>query len=167
MNLVHLMTNGTSQDLEVVIQSHFHITDDSERTAEEKPAVLWYCIYEDQDDSRSEFLDAELPQGLFFVPGQSWELDFDSHVQQARTVFERMYPGEDFLPRAPDPEDIVVLDPPAPEPEQQERNNEEDGDVTEEDVDENRRGTEEVRENEGRDQGEVEAGAVKEDVDGE
>lgn len=29
---------------------------------------------------------------------------------QARNIFQSMYPGEDFLPKVPDPEDVVLED---------------------------------------------------------
>jgi len=37
-----------------------------------------------------------------------FELDYDLSLENARNIFKKMYPNEEFLPRAPDPEEIVV-----------------------------------------------------------
>lgn len=37
-----------------------------------------------------------------------FELDFDESIQQAKNIFKNIYPEEEFLPRAPDPEEIVI-----------------------------------------------------------
>lgn len=37
-----------------------------------------------------------------------FELDFDEAIAHAQTVFNTIFPGEDFLPRAPEPEEIIL-----------------------------------------------------------
>lgn len=37
-----------------------------------------------------------------------YELDYDSSIKNARTIFSKLYEDADFLPRAPDPEEIVI-----------------------------------------------------------
>uniref|UniRef100_A0A182QBG7 Rab proteins geranylgeranyltransferase component A n=1 Tax=Anopheles farauti TaxID=69004 RepID=A0A182QBG7_9DIPT len=49
-----------------------------------------------------------LPSGIRTVCGPHHELDYDQSIQQAKTVFHEVYPDEDFLPRAPDPEEIII-----------------------------------------------------------
>ena len=44
---------------------------------------------------------------LWSASGPSHELDFDLAIQSARDIYRGMYPEEDFLPRAPDPDEIV------------------------------------------------------------
>ena len=44
---------------------------------------------------------------LWPAPGPSQELDFDLAIQSARNIYSGMFPQEEFLPRAPDPEEIV------------------------------------------------------------
>ena len=36
------------------------------------------------------------------------ELDFDLALTEAESIYSLIYPGEQFLPRAPDPEEIII-----------------------------------------------------------
>uniref|UniRef100_A0A182LZF3 Rab proteins geranylgeranyltransferase component A n=1 Tax=Anopheles culicifacies TaxID=139723 RepID=A0A182LZF3_9DIPT len=49
-----------------------------------------------------------LPAGVRLVCGPYHELDYDQSIQQAKTIFHEIYPEEEFLPRAPDPEEIII-----------------------------------------------------------
>lgn len=42
--------------------------------------------------------------------GPMYELDFDESISRARAIFKDIYPDEEFLPRAPDPEEIIIGD---------------------------------------------------------
>ncbi len=52
--------------------------------------------------------DEERSTNVFCCSGPRFELDYDASVAEARRVFGRMYPGEEFLPRAPEPDEIIV-----------------------------------------------------------
>lgn len=45
---------------------------------------------------------------VWSAPGPQHELDLDLAIQQARDIYRGMYPQEEFLPRAPDPEEIII-----------------------------------------------------------
>ena len=47
-------------------------------------------------------------ENMWGASGPVAELDFDIAIEQAREIYKRMFPGEDFLPRAPDPEEIIL-----------------------------------------------------------
>merc|ERR1719341_2278290 len=47
-------------------------------------------------------------QNMWGASGPVAELDFDVAIEQAREIYKGMFPGEDFLPRAPDPEEIIL-----------------------------------------------------------
>ncbi|XP_055855161.1 rab proteins geranylgeranyltransferase component A [Episyrphus balteatus] len=47
---------------------------------------------------------------LLSTCGPFFEIDYDSSIQNAKDVFDRIYPNESFLPRAPDPEEIIIGD---------------------------------------------------------
>ena len=47
-------------------------------------------------------------ENMWVASGPVAELDFDVAIQQARKIYSGMFPGEEFLPRAPDPEEIVL-----------------------------------------------------------
>uniref|UniRef100_A0A182R9D5 Rab proteins geranylgeranyltransferase component A n=1 Tax=Anopheles funestus TaxID=62324 RepID=A0A182R9D5_ANOFN len=49
-----------------------------------------------------------MPAGVRLVCGPYHELDYDQSIQQAKKCFHEIYPEEDFLPRAPDPEEIII-----------------------------------------------------------
>nr|CAD7407761.1 unnamed protein product [Timema poppensis] len=72
-----------------------------------KPQVLW-CLYFNCLDTSSTDLSSNTPAKVYLCSGPELDLDFEFAVQQARDIFGKMYPDLEFLPRAPDPEDIVL-----------------------------------------------------------
>lgn len=45
---------------------------------------------------------------IFCTAPPAYELDYDAAIANAREIFEKLYENAEFLPRAPDPEEIVV-----------------------------------------------------------
>ncbi|XP_076233779.1 rab escort protein [Calliopsis andreniformis] len=89
--------------------------EDKEETAENlKPQVLW-SLYLNLPASDIK-LNESAPSNLHLCSGPDLELDFDFAVNQAQSIFKTMYPDEEFLPRAPDPEEIVIEGEEAPGP---------------------------------------------------
>ncbi|XP_046394320.1 rab proteins geranylgeranyltransferase component A [Ischnura elegans] len=74
-----------------------------------KPRVLWSMFFNSPETSSFD-LAADAPANVFLCSGPDYDLDFEFAVKQAKDIFEKMYPGCEFLPRAPDPEEIVVDD---------------------------------------------------------
>uniref|UniRef100_A0A1Q3FC76 Rab proteins geranylgeranyltransferase component A n=1 Tax=Culex tarsalis TaxID=7177 RepID=A0A1Q3FC76_CULTA len=61
----------------------------------------------------------KLPRGLHLACGPLLELDYDESIARAQQIFKDIYPEEEFLPRAPDPEQIIIGDEEdQPQPEQ-------------------------------------------------
>ena len=57
---------------------------------------------------------------LYLTSGPHFELDYDRTIASARQLYFDMYPEEPFLPRAPDPEEIILGETePEPEPEEE------------------------------------------------
>ncbi|MPC07944.1 Rab proteins geranylgeranyltransferase component A [Portunus trituberculatus] len=52
-------------------------------------------------------LKTNAPGNLYLCPGPNTDLDYDLAIEQARSIFGSMFLGEEFLPRAPDPEEIA------------------------------------------------------------
>ncbi|XP_034936778.1 rab proteins geranylgeranyltransferase component A 1 [Chelonus insularis] len=71
-----------------------------------KPRVLW-SLYLNLPASDIK-LSNSAPKNIHLCSGPDLELDFDFAVNQAKEIFKTMYPDDDFLPRAPDPEEIVL-----------------------------------------------------------
>ena len=42
------------------------------------------------------------------APGPLPELDFEAAVEAGRQIYRRIFPAEEFLPRAPDLEEIII-----------------------------------------------------------
>jgi len=73
-----------------------------------KPKKLWASYF---SVSSSFLMDSStLPRNVHVALGPDCDLGFDSSVNEAREIFDKIYPGEEFLPRAPDPEEIIYDD---------------------------------------------------------
>ncbi|KAI4499972.1 hypothetical protein M0802_004842 [Mischocyttarus mexicanus] len=79
-----------------------------------KPQILW-SLYLNLPASDIKLNDTA-PSNIYLCSGPDLELDFDFAVDQAKEIFKSMYPDDDFLPRAPDPEEIVLEGDEAPGP---------------------------------------------------
>lgn len=49
-----------------------------------------------------------LPSNCYVACGPFFELDYDQSIQQAKKLFTQIFENEEFLPRAPDPEEIII-----------------------------------------------------------
>lgn len=45
---------------------------------------------------------------IYCTDAPAYELDYDAAITNAREIFGKLYEDAEFLPRAPDPEEIVV-----------------------------------------------------------
>ncbi|CAF0907292.1 unnamed protein product [Brachionus calyciflorus] len=103
-------TRKTSREnFEKCIETFFNIGE----LDENKPNVLFSCFYSHID---SDYFVHELdkisnrPNNLHFVSGCQPKLDFDHHVEQAKKIFNDICPNDEFMPKPPDPEDIIFGD---------------------------------------------------------
>ena len=62
-------------------------------------------------------------RSLFLTSGPHFELDYDTTIENARNLYTNMFPEEPFLPRAPDPEEIILGGDPAGGEEEEEDEN--------------------------------------------
>ncbi|XP_017757912.1 PREDICTED: rab proteins geranylgeranyltransferase component A 1 [Eufriesea mexicana] len=109
---IHSHTQTVSPD-----KRHLQDGDEDDReesTESPKPQVLW-SLYLNLPASDIKLNDST-PSNLYLCSGPDLELDFDFAVNQAKSIFESMYPDKDLLPRAPDPEEIVLEGEEAPGP---------------------------------------------------
>lgn len=107
--VVHLtcpsVQETAEQDLAPTVQMLF----DTSREGEDKskPKAL-YILYFNVEDTTQAPLNENCPPGLILVSSPGPYLDYEHPVIEAREVFHRMYTTEEFLPRAPDPEEILL-----------------------------------------------------------
>ncbi|XP_071425503.1 rab proteins geranylgeranyltransferase component A 1 [Pithys albifrons albifrons] len=111
--LVHLTCPSTQtarEDLEPVVQKLFNLNAEKETENEEleKPRVLWAVYFNMRDSSGVEKNSYNgLPSNVYVCSGPDSALGNDCAVKQAETIFQEMFPGEEFCPAPPNPEDII------------------------------------------------------------
>ncbi|PNF21570.1 hypothetical protein B7P43_G12710 [Cryptotermes secundus] len=72
-----------------------------------KPQVLWSLYFNCPETSKCDFT-ANIPAKVYLCSGPDLDLDFEYAVTEAKAIFSKMYPDSEFLPRAPDPEEILL-----------------------------------------------------------
>uniref|UniRef100_A0A8C0ESF2 Rab proteins geranylgeranyltransferase component A n=1 Tax=Bubo bubo TaxID=30461 RepID=A0A8C0ESF2_BUBBB len=111
--LVHLTCPSTKtarEDLEPVVQKLFNLNPEKEAVNEEleKPRVLWAVYFNMRDSSGVEKSSYDgLPSNVYVCSGPDSALGNDCAVKQAETIFQEMFPAEEFCPAPPNPEDII------------------------------------------------------------
>ncbi|KFP09822.1 Rab proteins geranylgeranyltransferase component A 2, partial [Egretta garzetta] len=111
--LVHLTCPSTKtarEDLEPVVQKLFNLNREKETENEEleKPRVLWAVYFNMRDSSGVDRNSYDgLPSNVYVCSGPDSALGNDCAVKQAETIFQEMFPTEEFCPAPPNPEDII------------------------------------------------------------
>merc|ERR1712181_175715 len=96
---LHLLHASTSGQVDLV--------------AEVKPLVASSLLYslswqqQEEEDLTNDNCTTSL-SNTFLAAGPRHELDLTLAIEAARSVHKRLYPEEEFLPRAPDPEEILI-----------------------------------------------------------
>ncbi|XP_073967172.1 rab escort protein [Choristoneura fumiferana] len=98
--------NEAESDLRPYAERIFHMG--AGEPADDKPKCLWSLFYNVKDAAAAAA--APAAAGVHVCAGPDAGLDFDRAVHQAEKIFKEICPGEEFLPRAPDPEEIVFED---------------------------------------------------------
>lgn len=98
--LVHITSksvNSPDEDLKPFVEKLF--SDDH------RPLYTTYFKLPSCSSCQGKILSSE---NIFECCGNFFELDYDKSIENAESVFKKLYPGEEFLPRAPDPEEIII-----------------------------------------------------------
>ncbi|XP_075235250.1 rab escort protein [Lycorma delicatula] len=80
-----------------------------------KPQLIWSLQFNVPETSVDNLSD-DIPDNVHLCSGPDFDIDIDYVVDQAKAIFNKMYPDCEFLPRAPDPEEIVLEDDEQPGP---------------------------------------------------
>ncbi|KFO19777.1 Rab proteins geranylgeranyltransferase component A 1 [Fukomys damarensis] len=113
-DLVHLTCTSfktAKEDLEPVVQKLFipYTEMEIENEDVEKPRILWALYFNMRDSSEvSRNCYNDLPPNVYVCSGPDCDLGNDNAVKQAETLFQQIFPTEDFCPTPPNPEDIVL-----------------------------------------------------------
>ncbi|XP_067681874.1 rab proteins geranylgeranyltransferase component A 2-like [Haliotis asinina] len=105
--VVHVTRTG-SGDPEADILPAINNFFGSEQT-DEKPCILWSLFFS-QDDQSDVTPSSTTPSNVYLLPGPGTEIDMDDIVLHARKIWEKICPDEEFLPKPPNPEDIIYVD---------------------------------------------------------
>ncbi|VTJ76222.1 Hypothetical predicted protein [Marmota monax] len=111
--LVHLTCASSKtarEDLESVVKKLFTPFTETKVEKEElgKPRLLWALYFNMRDSSgisRSSY--DGLPSNVYVCSGPDCGLGNEHAVKQAETLFQEIFPGEEFCPPPPNPEDII------------------------------------------------------------
>lgn len=77
---------------------------------DEKPTII-YSAYFEVPSSLNEFDYVEKQEGpIYQCCGPFMELDYDESIRQSKLLYQKMYPEDEFLPKAPEPEEIIIGD---------------------------------------------------------
>lgn len=68
--------------------------------------LLWAAYFSTQMKEEGTVSDIGGDQNIWFTSKPVYNSCYDDSIVEAREVFEKVYPGEEFLPMAPNPEDI-------------------------------------------------------------
>merc|ERR1719348_1135630 len=92
LHLMHVSAAG-KLDLEMMMKIKNIVTEDN----------LVYSLSFNQTSVNQ----ASVCPNIWPAPGPGPELDFDQAIADAKNIYNGMFPEEEFLPRAPDPEEII------------------------------------------------------------
>ncbi|KAK1327980.1 hypothetical protein QTO34_012402 [Cnephaeus nilssonii] len=111
--LVHLTCSSAHtarEDLEPVVQKLFtpYAEPEMDKGDLAKPRLLWALYFNMRDSSevsRSSY--NGLPSNVYVCSGPDCGLGNEHAVKLAEALFQQIFPGEDFCPAPPNPEDII------------------------------------------------------------
>merc|ERR1719193_995989 len=90
---------------------HASTSGEADLVAEVKPLVASSLLYSLSWQQQEGHLTSDCSTSLsntFLAAGPRHELDLTLAIEAARSVHKKLYPEEEFLPRAPDPEEILI-----------------------------------------------------------
>ncbi|XP_058053023.1 rab proteins geranylgeranyltransferase component A 1 isoform X3 [Ahaetulla prasina] len=111
--LVHLTCPSirtAKEDLTHVVEQLFSVaeTEGEDEGEGTKPQILWSVYFNMRDSSSVDRASYDnLPSNMYVCSGPDGGLGNDCAVKQAEAIFQEMFPGEEFCPPPPNPEDII------------------------------------------------------------
>nr|XP_054752418.1 rab proteins geranylgeranyltransferase component A 1-like [Lytechinus pictus] len=119
--IVHLTAKANNNDVSAkddlhhTVQTFFQFAskESGPSVDKAKPKILWSVFFTQEDVTgvEDEVLRATMPGNVYVTAGAGGSIGFDHAVSQAKEIFDKLCPGEEFLPAAPDPDDLVFEDP--------------------------------------------------------
>lgn len=104
INLVYMWTKSSTAnakiDLNPIINQIFK--DDI------KDAIIWKFYYQQLTGPQTGLIKTDEIDGLFITSPPSNDIDYSHCISEAKQIFDKMFPNQEFLPRAPDPDEIIT-----------------------------------------------------------
>lgn len=112
-DLVHLSTtckDGAQQDFQQFIETFFREDFDPQCEDDTKPTIIYSAFFEIPGSVKEHDYVSSQDGPIYSCCGPFAELDYDEAIRQSRELYKKMYPEDEFLPKAPEPEEIVIGD---------------------------------------------------------
>ena len=81
---------------------------DVDSVLSDKESLLWTLDFKIVSKNIVINNETVYDSNIFYCNGPYFELDYDLTIEHAKQICKQIYPDEDFLPRAPDPEEIII-----------------------------------------------------------
>jgi hypothetical protein len=75
-----------------------------------KPTILFSAYFEIPSSIKGHDYVSAQSGPIYTSCGAFAELDYDESIRQSRLLYSMMYPDDEFLPKAPEPEEIIIGD---------------------------------------------------------
>ncbi|KAG5680571.1 hypothetical protein PVAND_010068 [Polypedilum vanderplanki] len=111
--LIHLSTtcqNGAKSDLQPFVETFLRHDHDAETEDDTKPTILFSTYFEIPSSIKGHDYVSQQNGPIYSCSGAFSELDYDESIRQSRLLYSKMYPNDEFLPKAPEPEEIIIGD---------------------------------------------------------
>lgn len=111
LDLVHLSTSckeGAQKDFQQFIETFFKLNYDPECEDDGKPVIIYSAFFEIPCSVRGHDYVTDQNGPIYSCCGPFVELDYDESIKQSRELYAKIYPGDEFLPKAPEPEEIII-----------------------------------------------------------
>lgn len=79
--------------------------EEKEKEYKEKDEKILFELFFTIPILKSHF---KITPNIHSVGGPAYALDYDMYIEEAKEMFSKLYPDEEFLPRAPEPDEIVM-----------------------------------------------------------
>lgn len=101
LNLVYLWTRASTknamQDLSSTVSRIFKDNQD----------ITWKFFYQQLCESNNCLIGEDLIPNLHITSPPCNDIDYETIIKEAEVIFHKICPDQEFLPRAPDPEEII------------------------------------------------------------
>lgn len=101
INIIYLWTKSDSDSAEDDLESIV------ERIFGDKSTIIWDFYFQQLTGKQSGLIKSDEIDCLHITSPPCNDIDYSNSIREAEQIFNKMCPEQDFLPRAPDPDEII------------------------------------------------------------